>query len=174
MYLECTECSIKQSVPTAAPCSQSCELFWSISSWSLPAPSSSGGCASAVSPSSVASHPRASDYTAFMSCFLVVFIFSPFRMWHKLWWGQTFPSAEGPVFLNVNFIVCAPNSLYSRTVQDQPVMHRSLFFFFRFLMWPHWSSGLPSFCCSLKGHRHQLCSVCISCYSFPLISLFIN
>lgn len=113
---------------TAAPCSRSWEFFWSTSSWSLPVPPSSGGCAWAVSPSSAASPPRASDYTWFKVLFFhVLFFFQTCKMWLKLWRGQTLPWTEGTFFECQLYSLCSNFSVYLSTVEDQLVMHWSFF-----------------------------------------------
>lgn len=114
----------------SAPCSPSCEFFWSISSWSLPALPSSGGCASAVSPLSAASPPRGFDYTKFvfpMFCFSV-----RFTMWLNFDGERLCHQWKEPFFLNVNFTVCAPIFVYLSAAEDQPVMHWSLMLIFAF------------------------------------------
>lgn len=109
------------SVFTTARCSQSCGFFWSISSWSLRALSSSGGCASAVSPSSAASHPRASDlyhmkHFVFINVLLFFFFFNHLGC-DLNFDGDRHCHQQNELFLNVNFTVRVP------AIEDQLVMH---------------------------------------------------
>lgn len=114
----------------SAPCSPSCEFFWSISSWSLPALPSSGGCASAVSPLSAASPPRGFDYTKFV---FLMFCFSVrCTMWLNFDGERLCHQWKEPFFLNVNFTVCAPIFVYLSAAEDQPVMHWRLMLMFAF------------------------------------------
>lgn len=119
-----------EEIHIAAPCSPSCEFFWSISSWSLPALPSSGGCASAVSPLSAASPPRGFDYTKFV---FLMFCFSVrCTMWLNFDGERLCHQWKEPFFLNVNFTVCAPIFVYLSAAEDQPVMHWRLMLIFAF------------------------------------------
>lgn len=141
--------------------SQSCGFFWSTLSWSLPAPSSSEGCASAVSPSSAAWPPLESDPFPIHFVFLI-FLSLPFR--RQLLTDADYQQKE--LFLWMSTLYSSSSQQWS-TTEDQPVMHWSLkcspVFFW---MWPHLPSGHLSVVCSLKRVLY-----CVSC-CFPHVFIY--
>lgn len=110
--------------------------------------------------------------------FSLYFVFPPFRIWLKLWWGKTLPSTEGTVFWmstlqsvlqHLCIFECswgpALNALKSHGDISFPI----------FLMWPHSSSGHPS----LSVHWMERSRPAVFCMYrlllfFPFMSLFIH
>lgn len=114
--------------------------------------------------SSIAFISRLAPTGVWLRCIKVLlfrcFVFPPFRMWLKLWWGQTFPSTEGPIFECQLYSLLQLLCIFeysSRPASNAQKSHGDISFPI-FLMWPHSSSGLPSFCCV-----HWMDTVDISC-----------
>lgn len=110
--------------------------------------------------------------------FSLCFVFPPFKMWLKLWWGQTLPSTEGPVFWMSTLqpvlqLLCMFEYRW-RTASNALKSHGDVSFPI-FLMWPHWSGGHPSLCYVhwMQHSRHQLWSVCTGCCYFFLFMSYL-